>query len=160
MSAVGENHRDPASPPTRSAGADLKQLTEERMCWVDNPDSGRQSFEYCGVVSCSAILPWLTPFSTASSTTPIASSSKATACASKRRRKSPSLDPTQRAMEEITTDQRATRHPGRHQSERPADFDRNRWPTSIGMPGRYHRNPQRGSGRQRSAPISWQSPSS
>ena len=28
-------------------------------------------------------------------------------------------------------DQRATRHPGRHQSERPADFDRNRWPTSI-----------------------------
>src|SRR4029077_7311708 len=34
------------------------------------------------------------------------------------------------------------RHPGRHQSERPADFDRNRWPTSIGMPGRHHRNTQ------------------
>src|SRR4029077_21074166 len=34
------------------------------------------------------------------------------------------------------------RHPGRHQSERPADFDRNRWPTSIGMPGRHHRNAQ------------------
>src|SRR5713101_937087 len=23
----------------------------------------------------------------------------------------------------------------------PADFDRNRWPTSFGMPGRLHRNP-------------------
>jgi len=44
---------------------------------------------------------------------------------------------------EITANQRATRHPGRHQSERPADFDRNRWPTSIGMPGRHHRNPHR-----------------
>ena len=43
---------------------------------------------------------------------------------------------------EITSVQRALRHPGRHQSERPADFDRNRWPTSIGMPGRHHRNTQ------------------
>jgi hypothetical protein len=42
---------------------------------------------------------------------------------------------------EITTNQRAPRHPGRHQSERPADFDRNRWPTSIGLPSRHHRNP-------------------
>src|SRR5215472_14697011 len=42
----------------------------------------------------------------------------------------------------MTSNQRATRHPGRHQSERPADFDRNRWPASIGMPGRLHRNPQ------------------
>jgi hypothetical protein len=37
--------------------------------------------------------------------------------------------------------------PGRHQSERPADFDRNRWPTSIGMPGRHHRNPHVSRGR-------------
>jgi hypothetical protein len=37
---------------------------------------------------------------------------------------------------------RAPRHPGRHQSERPADINRNGWPTSIGMPGRHHRNPQ------------------
>ena len=36
------------------------------------------------------------------------------------------------------------RHPGRFQSERPADFNRNRWPTSIGMPGRHHRNPHAG----------------
>ena len=42
-----------------------------------------------------------------------------------------------------TADHRAPRHPGRHQSERPADFDRNRWPTSIGMPGRHHRNAQK-----------------
>jgi hypothetical protein len=41
-----------------------------------------------------------------------------------------------------TSIQRALRHLGRHQSERPADFDRNKWPTSIGMPGRHHRNPQ------------------
>src|SRR6516225_3396625 len=39
---------------------------------------------------------------------------------------------------------RKPRHPGRHQSERPADFDRNKWPTSIGMPGRHHRNAQLG----------------
>src|SRR6516165_5398104 len=32
------------------------------------------------------------------------------------------------------------RHPGRLQSEQPADFNRNGWPTSIGMPGRHHRN--------------------
>jgi len=44
-------------------------------------------------------------------------------------------------MEEITSNNRATRHPGRHQSERPADFDRKWWPTSIGMPGRHDRNP-------------------
>src|SRR3954470_200335 len=48
------------------------------------------------------------------------------------------------AYGEITSVQRALRHPGRHHSERPADFDRNRWPTSIGMPGRHHRNPQHG----------------
>ena len=41
------------------------------------------------------------------------------------------LDLTGSRHGEITTDQRATRHPGRHQSERPADLDRNRWPTSI-----------------------------
>jgi len=50
-------------------------------------------------------------------------------------------------MEEMTSNHRATRHPGRHQSERPADFNRNRWPTSIGMPGRHHRNPQGGIAR-------------
>jgi hypothetical protein len=31
------------------------------------------------------------------------------------------------------------RYPGR-QLERPADFNRDGWPTSIGMPGRHHRN--------------------
>ena len=36
------------------------------------------------------------------------------------------------------------RHPGRLQSEPPADFNRNGWPTSIGMPGRHHRNTQVG----------------
>ena len=44
MSAVGKNHPDPANPPTRPAGADLKQLAEERMCCVNDPDSGWQSF--------------------------------------------------------------------------------------------------------------------
>ncbi|MFZ3238024.1 MAG: ATP-binding protein, partial [Stellaceae bacterium] len=44
------------------------------------------------------------------------------------------LAPDATACGEITSVQRALRHPGRHQSERPADFDRNRWPTSIGMP--------------------------
>src|SRR6476469_9351640 len=72
---------------------------------------------------------------------PTASSSAAIACASKRRRKSPPLDPAPQAMEDITSNNRATRHPGRHQSERPADFDRKWWPTSIGMPGRHDRNP-------------------
>ena len=33
------------------------------------------------------------------------------------------------------------RHPGRHRSESPAGFNRKRWPTSIGMPGRLQRNP-------------------
>src|SRR5215831_5404976 len=33
-------------------------------------------FQYCGVITCSAIPPWPTPFSTASSTAPIASISK------------------------------------------------------------------------------------
>jgi hypothetical protein len=54
MSAVRKNHLDPANPPTRPAGIDLKQLTEERMCRVDDPDSRWQSFWYCGVTSCSA----------------------------------------------------------------------------------------------------------
>lgn len=48
MSAVGKNHLDPANPPTRPAGADLKHLTKERMCCVDDPDSGWQSFYCCG----------------------------------------------------------------------------------------------------------------
>jgi IstB-like ATP binding protein len=34
------------------------------------------------------------------------------------------------AYGEITSVQAGAPHPGRHQSERPADFDRNRWPTS------------------------------
>jgi hypothetical protein len=38
-----------------------------------------------------------------------------------------------------------------HQSERPADFDRNGWPTSIGMPGRHHRNPQQQNAARRDA---------
>jgi len=50
------------------------------------------------------------------------------------------LDPLQPIMERSHPFQRALRHPGRHQSERPANFDRNRWPTSIGMPGRHRRN--------------------
>ena len=71
----------------------------------------------------------------------------ATACSSgdslrkEKVHKSSPLDPAN-PFGEITSAQRALRHPGRHQSERPAEFDRNRWPTSIGMPGRHHRNPQ------------------
>jgi hypothetical protein len=53
MSAVPKNHPDPANPPTRSACADLKLLTVERMCCVDDPDYGWQSFQYCGLMSCS-----------------------------------------------------------------------------------------------------------
>jgi hypothetical protein len=56
-------------------------------------------------------------------------------------------------MEEMTSNHRATRHPGRHQSERPADFDRNRWPTSIGMPGRHHRNPHLSGRRAHFPPV-------
>src|SRR5712691_1763388 len=76
------------------------------------------------------------PSSTGSFTTPIASSSAATVCASKRRQKSPPLDPTQPFME------RSHQPSGR--SATPADINRNGWPTSIGMPGRHRRNPQWG----------------
>ena len=70
-----------------------------------------------------------------------------TVCASKTGPKPSPLDPMQPVMERShPTSGRS--HPGRHQSERPADFDRNKWPTSIGMPGRHHRNAQSGwSGR-------------
>ena len=44
MSAVRKNYLDPANPPTRSAAPDLKQLTEERMCCVNDLDSRWQSF--------------------------------------------------------------------------------------------------------------------
>ena len=54
MSAVAKNHPDPANPPTRLACADLKLLTKEGMCWVDDPDYRWQSFQYCGVTSCLA----------------------------------------------------------------------------------------------------------
>jgi hypothetical protein len=37
-------------------------------------------------------------------------------------------------MGEITSNHRATRHPGRHQSEWPADFDRKWWPTQSECP--------------------------
>src|SRR5713226_9254480 len=67
--------------------------------------------------------------STGSSTTPIACSSRATVCASKRRRKSLPLDPTQRVME------RSHQPSGR--SATPADFNRNGRPTSIGTGGRH-----------------------
>ena len=40
------------------------------------------------------------------------------------------LDPAPTCMDR-SPQPRATRHPGRHQSERPADFNRNRWPTSA-----------------------------
>ena len=54
MSAIAKNHPDPPNPATRPACADLKLLTVERMCWVDDPDYGWQSFRYCGVMPCSA----------------------------------------------------------------------------------------------------------
>jgi len=38
MSAVAKNHPDPTNPPTRSACADLKLLTVERVCCVKDPD--------------------------------------------------------------------------------------------------------------------------
>src|SRR5215472_10456479 len=37
ISAVAKNHADPANPPTRPACADLKLLTVERMCCVQDP---------------------------------------------------------------------------------------------------------------------------
>src|SRR5439155_5046823 len=79
MSAIGKNDLDPANPPTRSARVYLKQLTEKRMCWVDDPDPGWQSFRYCGVMSCSATRPTPTPSSTGSFTMPTALISPATA---------------------------------------------------------------------------------
>ena len=77
-----------------------------------------------------------------SSTMPIASSSsgeslRKTAHARTRHRLT---KPRQNG--EITPAQRAIRHPGRHQSERPADLDRNAGRHHVGMPGRLHRNPQ------------------
>src|SRR6266851_86608 len=62
------------------------------------------------------------PSSTGSFTTPIASSSAATVCASKKRRKSSPLDPTQPVME------RSHQPSGR--SATPADINRNARPTS------------------------------
>jgi len=38
MSAVSKQHPDPANPATRLACADLKLLTVERMCGVDDPN--------------------------------------------------------------------------------------------------------------------------
>jgi len=60
MPAVGKNHLEPANPPTRPAGADLKQPTEERMGCVDDPDPRWQPFQYWGIISCSA-MPWWRP---------------------------------------------------------------------------------------------------
>ena len=37
MSAIAKNHPDPTNPPTRLACADLKLLTVERMCCVEDP---------------------------------------------------------------------------------------------------------------------------
>jgi hypothetical protein len=75
--------------------------------------------------------PSLTPASIGSFTTSIASRSVATACASKRRRKSP-LDLIQSVVEKS--------QPTSGRCTTPADFNQNRWPTSIGMPGRHRRN--------------------
>src|SRR5213594_159487 len=69
------------------------------------------------------------PSSTESSTTPIACSSRATVCASKRLRKSHQLDPTQPVME------RSHQPSGR--SATAADINRNGRPTSIGTGGRH-----------------------
>ena len=91
--------------------------------------------------------PWLTPFSTGSSTM-LTDYNSGDSLRKQNRPKTVAASPDATGYGEITPDQRALRHPGRHQSERPADFDRNRWPTSIGMPGRHRRNPQRGRRRQ------------
>ncbi len=93
MPTVRKNHPNPANAPTRSTRADFKPLTEQRMCSVDNPDPGWQSFPYWGIAPCSATRPMPTPSSTASSTTPIASISPAKACAERVRDPSQRIDP-------------------------------------------------------------------
>jgi len=40
MPTIGKNHPDPANAPNQPARADFKQLTEQRMDGVDDPDSG------------------------------------------------------------------------------------------------------------------------
>ena len=85
MSAVAKHHPDPANPATRPACADLKLLTVERMCDVDDLNYWGQSFAYCGLTSCSAIRPMPTPSSTGLSTMPTASSCGATRCAAANR---------------------------------------------------------------------------
>src|SRR3984893_3982551 len=80
MPTIGKNHPDPANAPNQPARGDFERLTEQRMDGVDDPDSGYQSFRYCGIAPCSATRLMPMPFSTASSTTPIASISPATAC--------------------------------------------------------------------------------
>jgi hypothetical protein len=79
MPTIGKNHLDPANAPNQPARADFKRLTEQRMDGVDDPDSGSQSFRYCGIAPCSATRLMLTPSSTGSFTTPTASISPATA---------------------------------------------------------------------------------
>jgi hypothetical protein len=83
----------------------------------------------------SGMPPWPTPSWIASFTMPIACSSAATVCASKRRRKPSLLDRVQSLMERS--------HPSSGRSATPADINQNGRPTSIGMPGRHHRNPHR-----------------
>ncbi|HJZ14144.1 MAG TPA: hypothetical protein VJ251_01620 [Stellaceae bacterium] len=40
MPTIGKNHPDPANATNQLARADFKQLTEQRMDGVDDPDSG------------------------------------------------------------------------------------------------------------------------
>ena len=70
-----------------------------------------------------------TPSSTASFTMPIACSSAATVCASKRRRKPSPLDRVQLLMERS--------HPSSGRCATPAEISRNGRPTSIGTGGRH-----------------------
>src|SRR6516162_5561555 len=55
-----------------------------------------------------------------------------TVCASKTGPKPSPLDPMQPVIERS--------HPTSGRPATPADINRNNWPTSIGMPGRHHRN--------------------
>src|ERR1700722_7448120 len=78
---------------------------------------------------CSAIRPWPTPSSIASSTTPIGSNSGANPSEKRRRGRTTWLDRPVTPMETsaLPTDDAA-----------PADIDRNGRPTSIGTGGRHH----------------------
>ncbi len=94
LPAVRQPDNDQLRPASRPAIADRKAAAIQGMMRVNDLDLSDSPIKFCGITTCSAIPHWPTPSSIASSTTPIASNSRAKVCASS----GPRLDPRRLAM--------------------------------------------------------------